>query len=99
MVAKIIIKRRFRSGCQSEILNLLLDLRAAAMSQPGYLSGVTLTKYDDPQVLTVIGTWENMENWHEWKKSRKRQELDAMLAVYEDGPAIYEEYILGYNVE
>ncbi|MDY6823613.1 MAG: hypothetical protein SWH68_07445 [Thermodesulfobacteriota bacterium] len=37
MVAKIIIKRRFKEDSTMEVLNLLNDRRAAAMSQPEYI--------------------------------------------------------------
>ncbi|MDY6903047.1 MAG: antibiotic biosynthesis monooxygenase family protein [Thermodesulfobacteriota bacterium] len=95
MVAKIIIKRRFKPDCTMEVLNLLNDLRAAAMSQPGYISGETLIGYEDPRRLTVIGTWQNMESWHHWKESDKRKEFDAMLMLYEVEQTVYEEYLLG----
>lgn len=49
MLAKIIIKRRFRQGATDEILALLHDLRFAAMSQPGYVSGET------PGMALVMG--------------------------------------------
>ena len=45
MPAKILIKRRFKEGAHLEILALLHDLRFAAMSQPGYVSGETLMQY------------------------------------------------------
>lgn len=95
MVAKIIIKRRFKPDCTMEVLNLLNDLRAAAMSQPGYISGETLIGYADPRQLTVIGTWQNMTSWHQWKDSDKRREFDAMLAIYQVEQTVYEEYLLG----
>jgi heme-degrading monooxygenase HmoA len=95
MLAKVIIKRRFRQRYTHEVIALLHDLRAAAMSQPGYISGETLTQPDDPQKLVVIGTWQNLESWHKWKKSDRRKELDAMLDILLDEPAIYEEYIVG----
>ncbi|OQX62610.1 MAG: hypothetical protein B5M56_05935 [Desulfococcus sp. 4484_241] len=95
MLAKIIIKRRFREGTTREVLALLHDLRFAAMSQPGYISGETLMQYDDPQKLVVIGTWQNIESWHSWKANPKRNEFEAMLNIYQDGPTVYEEYLLG----
>jgi heme-degrading monooxygenase HmoA len=45
--------------------------------------------------MLVIGTWENMESWHSWKKNSKRKEFEAMLEIYQDGPTEYEEYLLG----
>lgn len=98
MLAKIFIKRRFKQRYTHEVIALLHDLRAAAMSQPGYISGETLTQPDDPQKLVVIGTWQNMESWHQWKKSPRRKELDTMLDILLEEPAVYEEYVAGFSV-
>jgi heme-degrading monooxygenase HmoA len=97
MLAKIIIKRRFKQRYTLEVITLLHDLRAAAMSQPGYICGETLTQPDDPQMLVVIGTWQNLESWHQWKKNRRRQELDAMLDILLEEPVRYEEYVVGVS--
>jgi hypothetical protein len=45
--------------------------------------------------MLVIGTWENIESWHNWKKNSKRKEFEALLEIYQDGPTEYEEYLLG----
>ena len=74
MVAKILIRRRFKKGKTKEIFSLLKDFRTAALSQPGYITGVTLIDHSDSQHMLVIGTWENMESWHNWKKNSKRKE-------------------------
>ena len=95
MLAKILIKRRFKEGHTREVINLLHDLRAAAISQPGYISGMTLMGHHDPQTLLVIGTWQNMESWHQWKNHARRKEIEAMIDIYLKEPAVYEEYLLG----
>ena len=69
MQAKIIIKRKFRKGKQREILALLRELRSGALQQPGYISGETLSSSEDPQTLVVIGSWQNMESWIDWKEN------------------------------
>ncbi len=99
MLAKIFIKRRFKEGKTLEVLALLHDMRAAAMNQPGYVSGETLMQNDDPQKLVVIGTWQDMESWHQWKADRKRQEFEAMLELHQEGPTEYEEYVVGTKLQ
>ncbi len=47
--------------------------------------------------MLVIGTWENMESWHNWKNNNKRKEFEALLEIYQDGPTEYEEYLLGVS--
>jgi len=97
MVAKILIRRRFKKGKTREIFTLLKDFRAAALNQPGYISGETLIEHNDSQHMLVIGSWENLESWHSWKKSKKRKEFEAMLEIYQEGPTEYEEYLLGVS--
>jgi heme-degrading monooxygenase HmoA len=94
MVAKILIRRRFKIGKKKEIFALFKKLRSAVLNQPGYISGETLLEHIDSQHMLVISTWENMESWHRWIKSSKRKEFDAMMEIYQDGPTEYEEYLL-----
>ena len=98
MIAKVIIKRRFLKGRNKEILSLLTEIRAGAMKQPGYISGETLTRNDNPQQMTVIATWQSLSDWNKWKKDPTRRQLEAMLEVFQDGPAQYEEYSLGTSL-
>ena len=95
MIAKVIIKRRFLKGRDQEVVSLLSRLRTAAMQQPGYVSGETLTRADNPQQMTVIATWQSLGEWEAWKTNSDRRQIEAMLEVFQDGPAQYEEYILG----
>ena len=95
MAAKILIKRRFMPGNRLEILSLLNDMRAAAMNQPGYISGITLSVHKNPQTLIVIGTWESIEHWHIWKKNVNRKNLEALREGYQELPTEYSECVVG----
>jgi heme-degrading monooxygenase HmoA len=95
MQAKILIKRKFKKGKQKEIMALLWELRSGALQQPGYISGETLASSDDPQILLVIGTWENLESWHRWKENETRKALEKTLANHQEGSTEYHEYISG----
>ena len=95
MIAKIIIKRRFKEGHQRQIIALLNELRGKAMPQDGYISGETLTKKEFPNNLVVLATWQSMGEWHAWKGSKERQKFEAMLEIYQERPTEYEEYYLG----
>ena len=99
MNAKILIKRKFRPGKQKEIIALLRELRSGALNQPGYISGLTLTSTQDPLVMTVIGTWQDMDSWHKWKQNRTRQTLEQMLETYQEESTAYDEYVVGAFVE
>ena len=95
MLAKVLIRRQFRPGHTNEIVSLLNDLRAAAMRQPGYISGLTLMKPDDPSAMLVIGTWQTLEDWTRWKGNTERTRLEAMLDIYLEGPTQYDAYVVG----
>lgn len=95
MIAKILIKRRFKEGNTPQIVNLLNDIRALAMGHPGYQSGETLIKKEEPNTMVVISTWNSMEEWTAWKESPERQKFEAMLEVYQHGTTDYEEYLVG----
>jgi quinol monooxygenase YgiN len=99
MNAKILIKRRFKKGKQKEITALLRELRSGALHQPGYISGETLTSSEDPQVLMVIGTWQDMESWYKWKQNSTRQTLEQMMETYQEESTEYQEYSLGAFIE
>jgi heme oxygenase (mycobilin-producing) len=95
MIAKVIIKRRFKEDKEQQIIALLNELRSRAMTQPGYISGETLTKTGFPNNLVVIATWQSLEAWHAWRDSEDRRRFEAMLELYLERPAEYEEYLLG----
>ena len=89
MLAKIIIKRKFKTAKTREVIALLTKLRSAAMSQSGYISGETLTNYADQQDLCVIATWQSMEEWLKWKENPERKNVEAKLEIFQLGPTVY----------
>ncbi len=95
MLAKVLIKRRFKSGHTKEIVSLLNDMRSAAMRQPGYISGLTLMEPENPNMMLVIGTWQSIEAWNQWKAQTERTRLDAMLEIHQVGSTQYEAYVVG----
>jgi heme-degrading monooxygenase HmoA len=95
MVAKILIKRRFKPGNARQVLSLLNELRSRAMLQFGYISGETLSQKDFPNNMTVIGTWQSLDDWYRWRDSDERNKLEAMLALYQNRPTKHEEFLLG----
>ena len=99
MQAKILIRRKFKKGKKNEIIALLRELRSLAMQQPGYISGETLSSTEQPQTLMVIGSWQDMENWHDWRENNTRKTLEQMLSTYQEGETEYEEFLLSGFIE
>ena len=95
MLAKVLIKGQFKSGHTREIVTLLNDLRAAAMRQDGYISGLTLMEPENSNQMLVISTWQSLEDWRHWKANEERIRLESMLEIYQKGSAHYDAYVFG----
>jgi heme-degrading monooxygenase HmoA len=79
MAVKIIIHRNVPKEKERDLLPLLLELRAAATVQPGYISGETLRNVQNPEDYVVISTWRSVEDWDAWAASEKRAELQDKI--------------------
>jgi heme-degrading monooxygenase HmoA len=83
MSVKIFIKRSVSEGKVPELTVLLKRLRSVTLMQPGYISGQTLKRLDQPGETMVISTWRSIEDWNDWVKNDKRiaiqKEIDDLL--------------------
>jgi antibiotic biosynthesis monooxygenase (ABM) superfamily enzyme len=89
---KVLLRRRVRPGNYERTIGLLRDLRAAALHQPGYTTGETIVRGQDPIELLVINTWLSEEHWRAWSTSQQRIELENMITpLLEEAPeaAVY----------
>lgn len=76
---RVMIERRCQPGKEKQLRDLMLELRAAAMRQPGYMTGETLREADSPSVFMVISTWITLEAWKAWQTSRQRLLIEEMM--------------------
>ena len=76
---RVIIERRFQAGRETELENLLVELRSRAMAQPGYVSGETLRSLDDPSLWVVLSTWLDAGLWKAWEASPDRKEIEDRI--------------------
>jgi heme-degrading monooxygenase HmoA len=95
MIAKIIIRRRFKEGNTRKIVGLLNELRSKLLNQSGYMSGETLVQSGHSNKLVIISTWQTLEDWHRWKDSEERGKIEAMLELYQERKTEYEEFLVG----
>ena len=79
---KVIVERHVKEG--NSLPPLLRELRAAAMHQPGYITGETLVSTEDKSIVVVISTWRSLEDWKIWETSETRarlyQQIEPLLA-------------------
>ena len=80
MQAKVIIERHTAPHQEHHVLAIATELRAAAIRQPGHISGETLIDVDDHTAIVVIGTWRDIEDWRRWESSEERKLLEANMA-------------------
>ena len=62
-MVKIVIERHLKEGKKGDLMPLLRELRAAAIHQPGYITGETLTGSEDPSIISTLSTWRSLEDW------------------------------------
>jgi heme-degrading monooxygenase HmoA len=87
MAVKVIIERRVTKGMDTDLANLMRDLRAKAMFAKGYISGETLRSHDDPALYVTISTWKSFEDWKAWEESAERKEMGKKIDTVLDDAA------------
>ncbi|WP_457553300.1 antibiotic biosynthesis monooxygenase family protein [Desulfobacula sp.] len=74
---------------------MLIELRAMADRQPGYISGETLRNIDDPNEYLVISTWKSVEAWGWWFRNEERAELEGKVDALLGSSTVYK--VFSYN--
>ena len=93
MSIEVMIKRNIKQGPQAKkLVPLILQLRALATYQPGYISGRTLYNMENPEDCLVVSEWQTLEDWHVWQKSRKRSEIQEKIDALTGEPTDYSIY-------
>ena len=95
MAVKVFIKRNFKKGKTQEAVELLKEVRSHALKQPGYISGETLINHYDPCNITVVSTWQTIDDWIRWEESDERSAKENQLEALQKGPTDFEIYDLG----
>jgi heme-degrading monooxygenase HmoA len=92
MAIKIIIKRIVPEEKVKNLTPLLKQLRALATNQPGYISGETLKRMDNPGQYLVISTWQSAGDWDRWILSQERKGVQDKIDVLLGKKTEYEVY-------
>ena len=95
MAVKIFIKRQVKKGKTQEAVELMKDVRSQALKQPGYISGETLINHYDPCNITVVSTWQTIDDWIRWEESDERSAKENQLEGLLERPTDFEIYDLG----
>ncbi|MDP3285197.1 MAG: antibiotic biosynthesis monooxygenase family protein [Desulfobacterales bacterium] len=92
MAVKIIIKRIVPEEKVKNLTPLLKQLRALATNQPGYISGETLKRVDNPGEYLVISMWESAGEWDRWILSEERKAVQDKIDILLGKKTEYEVY-------
>jgi heme-degrading monooxygenase HmoA len=95
MAVKIIIKRKVSKDKEANLLPLLIQLRALATAQPGYISGETLRNMQNTEEYLVISTWQSTEDWDKWLSSAQRAEIQEKVDSLLGQKTTYDTYLYG----
>ena len=93
MAVKILIKRSIGQEVAPVVRPLIVELRAHAMRQPGYISGETLKSIDRPGEYLVISTWHSLDEWNKWLNSQERKILEDKIDSITGKATVYTTYV------
>ena len=95
LAIKILIKRQFKAHTVEKASALLNKIRLDAMNLPGYISGETWVNHYDPCKITVVSTWQTVEDWIRWEESDERAANEEKLEGLLEARTQFEVYDLG----
>ena len=70
---KVIEGYKLKEG--ADIQPILLKLRSNAMQYPGFMGAENLMSERDVSIVSMVSTWEKIDDWTAWESSTLRQEL------------------------
>ena len=96
MAIGVLIKRVTKHGENAKVLlPHIIELRALAVRQPGYISGETFFNLDRTEECLVISRWTAIEHWQQWKRDARRIELEGNLEKHLGAKTEYNIYGIG----
>jgi heme oxygenase (mycobilin-producing) len=94
---KVLMERRVSKRNYDKLQEHLIDLRTAALHQPGYISGETLVKGTDPIDVLTISSWMSEDYWKAWMTARVRIELNDIINRLLEGEAKVSVYKVSFD--
>ncbi len=89
---RIHIRRRVSEDNQQALMALINQMRSAIVGNPGYVSGETLKRIDQPGEILVVSKWQSHFYWKQWHESRERAALQADIDKLMGEQTQYEIY-------
>lgn len=96
MAIGVLIRRITKQGEDAKVLlPHIVELRALAVRQPGYISGETFFNLGRQDECLVISRWIALEHWQKWTQDHRRIELDGNMAKNLVSRTEYNIYSIG----
>ncbi len=89
---RIHIRRRVSEDNEEALMTLINQMRSTIVGSPGYVSGETLKRIDQPGEVLVISKWQSQFYWKQWHASRERAALQADIDQLLEEETQYEIY-------
>ena len=70
---KVIVGYKLKEGADFD--PVLRKLRSQAMQFPGFVGAENLVSDKDYHIVALVSTWEKVEAWRQWEKSKIRQDI------------------------
>ena len=84
---KVIVGYKLEEGTDFD--PVLRKLRSQAMQSPGFIGAENLVSQKDYHILALISTWDKIEDWRQWEKSKIRQDILRQAApLLVEGPRV-----------
>lgn len=92
MAIRVFVKRRVSDEHIDTLREFIDKLRSMTTGQPGYISGETLRRIDQPGELLVISKWKTEKDWQHWYASAGRREIQQKIDELIGANTTYEIY-------
>jgi heme-degrading monooxygenase HmoA len=96
MAVKILIRRSVPEDKARDMIPLFRKMRMLANEQPGYITGETMRKLENPDEYLVISTWATSDDWKRWVESNERRQIQSQIDKLLGGKTEYEIFHYGF---
>ncbi len=96
MAIRILIRRSVPEDKARQMIPLFKQMRQLALQHKGYISGETMRNYNNPEEFLVISSWQSVEDWENWLKSKERQEIQEQIDTLLGGRTRYDVFHYGF---
>jgi heme-degrading monooxygenase HmoA len=92
MAIRVFVKRHVGDDKVETLRGFIDKLRGMTTGQPGYISGETMRRIDQPGEIMVISKWKTRKDWQLWFESPERARVQRQIDELLGDPTNYEIY-------